>query len=84
MILQRITVTFTDEGMEISTTYTHQDQIPNPGTKTRTRSAARMARAGLDRALRGLEAGEAIWGGFRTNERISTDHVIVDREESAA
>lgn len=84
--LREISVTFTVEGIEISTTYTHQDQIPNPGTKTRTRAATRMAAYGLRRALEGLgDAKRApVWGGFATDIRRSKDTIMIDREESAA
>ena len=89
MTLQRLIVTFKPDGTtEISVTYTHSEAddaaLANPGTKTRTRSATRMAAYGLQRALEGLDKGTPIWGGFATNTRTSRDTIIVDREESAA
>ncbi|HEV8045581.1 MAG TPA: hypothetical protein VGP38_10390 [Rubrobacter sp.] len=54
---------------------------PDPGTKTRTTTAARMARRGLALALERLE-GEAssslVWGGFGTDTRISRDEVLAE------
>jgi len=87
MQLQKIAVEFKpDATLEFAVTYAHgeADEPPNPGTKTRTRSATRMAAYGLRRALEGLDKGTPIWGGFATNTRTSRDTIIVDREESAA
>ena len=85
--LREISVAFTAEGIMISVTYGHRDQIPNPGTKTRSRTATRMAAYGLRLALEGLDKGTPIWGGFATNTRTSKDTIIVDgepKEEDAA
>jgi hypothetical protein len=85
-VLRRVTVTFADEGdLEIAVAYTHTDcALPTPGSKSRTTKALRMARAGLETALdslgSGSSAGAGIWGGFATDTRESTDHVIVERE----
>ncbi len=55
-VLQSVLVRFEREGVEIAVSYSHCEPAqPNPGTKTRTRRAARMARAGLQAALEGLD-----------------------------
>jgi len=84
--LREIRVRFTPEGIEISTTYTHPDdlEVANPGTKTRTSTAAKMAAHGLRLALEGLETDPLIWGGFATNTRTSKDTVVIDRGDHAA
>jgi hypothetical protein len=85
--LQRLIITFKpDATLEFAVTYAHgeAEEPPNPGTKKRTTSAARMAAHGLRLALEGLDKGTPIWGGFATNTRTSRDTIIVDREESAA
>ena len=82
-VLERIIVTFHREGLEVGVSYAHADEPPTPGTKTRTRMAARMAEAGLRRALEGLDRGSVAWGGFATDTRQSTDKVLVDRERAA-
>jgi hypothetical protein len=82
--LCEIKVSFAHEGIMICVSYGHTNEPPQPGTKTRTRSATRMAAYGLRRALEGLDKGTPIWGGFATNTRTSRDTIIVDREESAA
>jgi hypothetical protein len=82
-VLKRVTVTFADEGdLEIAVAYTHTDDQPTPGSKSRTTKALKMARAGLETALDSLGSGTraGIWGGFATDTRESTDHVIVERE----
>jgi hypothetical protein len=85
--LRRVVIEFKpDATLEFAVTYAHGEasEPPQPGTKTRTRSATRMAAYGLRRALEGLDKGTPIWGGFATNTRTSRDTIIVDREESAA
>ncbi len=77
--LRSVTVTFTPEGLEYAVTYAHEGEPPNPGTKTRTTTAARMARRGLEVALEGLAAGAPAWGGFGTNTKVSRDVVMVER-----
>jgi alanine racemase len=88
MTLQRLIVTFNPDGTtEISVTYTHPaeaDEPPNPGTKKRTTSAARMAAHGLRDALAHLEQGDLVWGGFGTNMKVSRDTLVVNRKEKAA
>ena len=77
-VLQSVLVRFEWEGVELSVTYGHAETGQhNPGTKTRTRRAARMARAGLQAALEGLDRGDALWGGYGTDTRESTDRVLV-------
>jgi hypothetical protein len=82
--LCEIKVSFAHEGIMICVTYGHTNEPPQPGTKTRTRSATRMAAYGLRRALEGLDKGTPIWGGFATDMRRSKDMIMVDRKESAA
>jgi hypothetical protein len=78
--LRRVVVTFSADEMEISATYAHHEELPNPGTKTRTATAARMAAAGLQRALEGLGTDvAAYWGGFETDTRISSTEYSVAR-----
>jgi hypothetical protein len=80
-VLKRVAVTFADEGdLEIAVAYTHDSEAPTPGSKSRTTKALKMARAGLETALDSLGSGAGIWGGFATDTRESTDHVIVERE----
>ncbi len=77
-VLQSVLVRFEREGVEIAVSYSHREPgQPNPGTKTRTRRAARMARAGLQAALEGLDRGDVLWGGYGTNTHESTDRVLV-------
>ncbi len=77
--LRRLTVTFKPEGIEYAVLYAHTNELPTPGTKTRTTKAATMARTGLETALAGLD-GEVVWGGFGTDTRTSRDMVVVDRK----
>jgi len=86
--LASLVLTFKPDGTtEISVTYTHDEsEVANPGTKTRTTTAAKMAAHGLRLALEGLEDAKRvpIWGGFATDTRTSKDMIMVDRRESAA
>jgi hypothetical protein len=84
-MLTRIVATFRPDAIEYAVTYSHRDHVEaNPGTKTRTTTATRMARKGLEAALEGLGSGLVVWGGFGTNTRVSKDTLIVDRKEYAA
>ncbi len=83
-VLQSVLVRFEREGVEIAVSYSHLETgQPNPGTKTRARRAARMARAGLQTALEGLDRGDALWGGYGTDTHESTDRVLVGEDPSA-
>ena len=83
-VLQSVLVRFEREGVEIAVSYSHREPAqPNPGTKTRTRRAARMARAGLQAALEGLDRGDALWGGYGTNTRETTDRFLVGEDPSS-
>ncbi len=86
MALQRIMITFNPDGtLDFAVTYAHDDhEVANPGTKTRTTTAARMAAEGLRDALAGLETGSLVWGGFGTNMKVSRDTIVIDRREKAA
>ena len=75
--LHKIMVVFTREGVEVAVTYAHRDELPNPGTKTRTARASRMARKGLEVALEGLGTGAAQWGGYATDTWQSTDWILL-------
>ena len=79
-VLKSVRVDFHQEGLEVSVGYTHADPIPNPGTKTRTTTAARMAAAGLQRALEALGTGPGQWGGFATDTRTSTDRLLFENK----
>ena len=57
---------------------THAQEIPSPGSKRRTTSAARMASKALRVAPEGLDKGEAISTGFATDTITSTDTIVVD------
>ena len=83
-VLEKLTVTFQPEGIALAVSYAHRDEPPTPGTKTRTRRAARMAEAALRRALEGLGRGSVAWGGFATDTRQSTDKVLVDVDRERA
>jgi hypothetical protein len=66
--LQRLIVTFTPEGIEYAVSYQHDashSKSTSPGMKTRTVQAARMATAGLERALANLKDSEPKWGRIR-------------------
>jgi len=82
--LRSVVATFAGDGsIEYAVTYAHQRDYepPNPGTKTRTITAARMARRGLALALERLEgeaASSLAWGGFGTDTRISRDVVLAE------
>jgi hypothetical protein len=85
--LRRVVVEFKpDATLEFAVTYAHgeADEPPNPGTKKRTTSAARMAAHGLRDALAHLEQGALVWGGFGTNMKVSRDTIVVNRREKAA
>jgi hypothetical protein len=86
MTLRRLVVSFERDSIEYAVTYEHTDSPPTPGTKKRTTTAARMAAAGLERALEALRepGGPVVWGGFGTNTKVSKDTIIVDRKEHAA
>jgi hypothetical protein len=85
--LREIRVTF-DREIEISITYAHRDDdhdaVANPGTKTRTTAAARMARKGLEVALEGLDRGVPIWGGFATDTRVTRDAILLAASKEKA
>jgi hypothetical protein len=88
--INSVLVRFTREGCEISVSYTDdgvksakgQISDPAPGTKSRTTSASRMARAGLQYALQYLDKaqpGDVVWGGFSAGTQVATDNILVDR-----
>jgi hypothetical protein len=82
--LKRVTVTFTPEGIELAVGYDHDHEPANPGTRGRTTTAARMASAGLRRALEHLNRGTPVWTGFGTDTRQSTDTIVIERGEEQA
>ena len=79
-VLEKLIVTFHREDIEVSVSYAHRDEPPTPGSKTRTRRAARMAEAGLRRALEGLDRGSVAWGWFSTSTQVSTDRLLFTHE----
>jgi hypothetical protein len=78
-VVKSVTATFTPEGIEFAVLYSHEGEPPTPGSKTRTSKAARMARMGLETALKGLD-DDLIWTGFATDTRTSRDTIMVDRK----
>jgi hypothetical protein len=69
---QRLVLTFTREGVEARVFYRRADG-PNPGTVRRRREVEQLAREGLSRTLRALNAGEVEdlgTSGFATREDI--------------
>jgi hypothetical protein len=58
MTLQRLVLTFTREGVEIRALYRKEDGA-NPGTRTRAKEIAGLARSGLTAALEALDADGA-------------------------
>jgi hypothetical protein len=69
--LQRLVLTFTQEGVEIRTLYRTKSG-PNPGTKTRTREVAALAQEGLREALEALEGRVDVVGesGYDVREDV--------------
>ncbi len=79
-VLRRMVITFSEEGMKVSTLYRHQGGA-NPGTRRRAREVGELVRAGLKRVFDALEDGESVMvgeAGFTTRE----DTICVD-ERSA-
>jgi hypothetical protein len=56
-VLRRMVITFSEEGMKVSTLYRHQGGA-NPGTRRRVREVGELVRAGLKRVFDALEGGE--------------------------
>jgi hypothetical protein len=85
-VLKRLTISFSHEGISYAVAYEHSEahEPANPGTRSRTTSAARMASAGLRRALDALDQGTPVWTGFGTNTRQSTDRIVIERGEEHA
>jgi hypothetical protein len=69
--LQRLVLTFTQEGVEIRTLYRTKSG-PNPGTKTRTREVTALAQEGLREALEALEGRVDVVGesGYDVREDV--------------
>ncbi len=55
--LQRLVITFTADGIQARALYRTQAG-PGPGTKARRREVQELTRAGLERALEALDAGD--------------------------
>jgi hypothetical protein len=83
--VNRLVITFTREGLELAISYSHSeaDQISSPGSKRRVVSGVGMASKALEAALASMDEGKPAWGGYRTNERVSTDHILIDRRVDA-
>jgi hypothetical protein len=54
VVLKSVRVTFPLDAIEYAVTYAHTEDPASPGTKKMSATAARRARAGLERALKGL------------------------------
>jgi hypothetical protein len=69
MTLRRLVVDFKPEGVQLRTLYKRKAG-PGPGTKTRARETAALARTGLEQALAALEGPVEMVGtaGFETRE----------------
>jgi hypothetical protein len=81
-VLRRMVITFSEEGMKVSTLYRLAEPGgANPGTRRRAREVRELVRAGLKRVFDALERGEIVMvgeAGFTTRE----DTICVD-ERSA-
>ena len=82
MTLQRLIISFKPEGVEIRTLYRSKDG-PNPGTKTRLRVMADLARSGLRDALEALENGAECVGTSGYEVREDTISADVARKKGA-
>jgi hypothetical protein len=71
MSLQRLVLDYRNGELVVRALYRSQDG-PNPGTKARAREVSRLARSGLQDALKALEGGAGCVGtsGFTTREDI--------------
>jgi hypothetical protein len=69
--LQRLVLDYRSGELVVRCLYRSEDG-PNPGTKTRTREVAELARAGLREALEALEGGAECVGtsGFTAREDV--------------
>jgi hypothetical protein len=54
VVVKSVRVTFSLDAIEYAVTYAHTEDPASPGTKKMSATAARMARAGLERALKAL------------------------------
>ncbi len=83
MSLQRLVLDYRDSEIVVRCLYRTQDG-PSPGTKARAREVSRLARSGLQDALRALEGGAECVGtsGFSTREDIllATTSPAVDKQ----
>jgi hypothetical protein len=52
--LRRLVLTFDNGGIQVRTLYHRDGAGPNPGTATRRRAVAQLARGGLERALEAM------------------------------
>ncbi len=71
MALQRLVLDYRNGELVVRCLYRTQS-LSNPGTKARAREVSRLARSGLQDALRALEGGAECVGtsGFTTREDI--------------
>jgi hypothetical protein len=71
MTLQRLILDYRDSEIVVRALYRRQDG-PNPGTKARAREVSRLARSGLQDALRALEGDVEVVGtsGFTQKEDV--------------
>ncbi len=72
MVLQRLILTFTADGIQVRTLY-RSKAGPGPGTKARAREVRELTRAGLTAALEALDAGDVAdlgTSGFTTREDV--------------
>lgn len=85
--LRHLVVEFKREGIEIRTLYRRRSQDgPNPGTKTRAREVAALAREGLKEALKALEGRVDVVGesGYDVREDVIVAEANRRRKGGAA
>jgi hypothetical protein len=75
VILRRVILTFERDGVKLRALYKRTQASPGPGpnTRARRREVVRLARTGLEHALKALRAGEVEdlgTSGFETREDI--------------
>jgi hypothetical protein len=86
MSLQRLVLTFTQEGVEIRTLYRTKNR-PNPGTKVRRREVSNLVRTGLQDTLETLDTGDVDMvgtSGYDVREDILVAEIHRRRKGGAA
>jgi hypothetical protein len=82
MTLQRLVLEFRDSELIARVLYRSGLDSPNPSTKARTTEVTALARSGLTRALKALDAGDvAICGTSGFSQREDLLSVVVPRPD---